>query len=88
MPDHIHTYERIKGKKTLYMCIQPTCKYYTDSSLLLNKQATCRYCGNLFILDSVQLKRKNPRCPDCRKNAKKAEIDPLLDKLLEESGSL
>jgi len=83
---HIHTFQRIKDRKNLYMCIDGSCKYYADLAFLINKVAKCRFCGSMYTLDVVQLKRKDPRCENCRKRIKPDEPDSRLDKLLEGSG--
>ena len=75
--EHIHSYIRVRGKKELYMCSDPECKYYANRSLIEGKRAKCPLCGEPFILTRVQLKNKLPRCANCKRDKNKMENDTI-----------
>lgn len=75
--DHIHSYERIRGKtgsNTRYRCIDPDCTHVTLMNLLPGKRAICSICHlNEILITPEDLRRKHFRCLDCSNTKAAAE---------------
>lgn len=61
---HLHTYERIKGRKDYFRCVSPECSHYIHKDLLPGKLAMCK-CHREYLLTSQNLKLKTPHCDEC-----------------------
>lgn len=63
--NHVHTYERIPGKKDQFHCTDPHCYHIISKSRLHKKASRCPSCGQEFILTHEMLKRAVPKCLNC-----------------------
>lgn len=71
---HIHTYERSKQNQNYYRCIDPDCTHREHKDNILGKRAACRFCKKQFILDQEALRRKDARCPACRRAGRRSNL--------------
>lgn len=92
---HLHIYERIRGKggmTTKYRCIDPDCTHREFANLIEGKRARCSICKvNEIIINRDDLKRKHFRCVDCSNTAaarllkaKQDYVGGMMAKLMEE----
>jgi len=92
--DHLHTYERIKDRPEYFKCIHPLCYHFIHKDLLELKKAMCR-CGDSFILNREELKKKSPKCSNCIKTRNRKsnsslrteEIAGVIEDLIAETPS-
>ena len=83
---HIHVYERSKWNKNVYRCADPSCTHFTRKEFIEGKQARCKFCGEIYVMEAYDLRLKNPRCSGCSnrtKHKERAETKELLENILD-----
>lgn len=78
MKDHLHIYERIRGKggaNVRYRCLDPTCTHIQLSDLLEGKRVRCSICkNNELVVNGEDLRRKHFRCIECSNTKRALEL--------------
>ena len=82
--NHLHTYKRVRGSKTQYICTHPDCDHRNFKKYMVDKRANCPRCQNAFIIRRKHLRLANPHCDACTAGQKKKhkEFDKLMDEVL------
>lgn len=88
MSHKIHTLRRVRGSKTIYQCVDPTCTWREHKQFLSGKLAICFRCNSEYLLDAYALQLSRPHCATCTRGekGKQAPNDVEGQKLLEKLG--
>lgn len=81
--DHTHIYVARSPKKDSFRCDHPDCSHLMlNKSDLIGKRTVCAVCReNSFLLTVEDLRRKRPRCINCKETKearKKREMKETL----------
>jgi len=85
--EHVHSYRRIRGRPNFFMCTDPKCTHTNSKDLLLGKQALCTKCGEVFILQTQDLRYHIPVCIYCHDSPQAKKRRFLKDKIAEFASS-
>lgn len=82
---HLHTYQRVKGKRDVYKCIHPDCTHFTQKELIVGKRADCPFCHNSFVLSKEALRLAKPHCSTCVVRPDKRKFKPTMTDSISEN---
>jgi hypothetical protein len=89
MIKHIHSWERVRGKKRLYKCSDPDCTTYVRKDLqaitMLGKKCLCWTCQAEHIITKYDLQLSKIICDKCRSRTKLKKDLPDLTELFPNS---
>jgi len=80
----LHKYQRVrnhpKGRRDLFMCMDPHCKHRINAIWLDGRAAECYYCGEEFIITKKKLQKQGYlHCDNCRRGGKPPSLLNLED---------
>ena len=80
---HIHRYHKVDtGAGELWACSMPDCTHFMPAhytALLPGRASICWECGEIFILTKENMKRNQPKCPECEGITELVSILPSTD---------
>lgn len=79
--EHVHSFVRVKRRKTMYMCNDPHCTYRQDKDFLVGKASLCCNCGQEMVLTGEMLRLARPAHATCR-NTKEGRMENAAKDLL------
>lgn len=66
---HTHKYYRVDlGSYKVWACALPDCMHHMPphyNNLVEGKNSFCWKCGEMFVLNTINMKRDKPLCDDC-----------------------
>lgn len=81
--NHLHKYKKVmRGKQTVFKCMQPGCPHFIDYNLAENALCACNRCDESMILTRVKMQLVKPHCDNCVKRKDPVKVD-RINKLAE-----
>ncbi len=74
---HVHTYERVRGNKNKYRCIDAECFHSSMREYLVGKLALCPLCKGEYTLSREHLyynSHSRPKCLNCSQTKRAKEF--------------